>query len=72
MWDRYDMDPRENRAFMEHLAREIRDMRHDMAEVLRELREAQFVRMRLERDMPGYWDDSVRLGKVRKRIGEAL
>lgn len=73
MWDRNEYaDPREIRAFMEHLAREVRAMREDMHELLRECREAQFVRMRLMRDMPGYWEDSVRLGMVKKKIGDAL
>lgn len=71
MYERYN-DPREMRAFMEGLAREVHAMRSDLLEVIRECREAQFVRMRLERDMPGYWEDSVRLGTVKKRLGDAL
>lgn len=71
MWDRMS-DPEEMQRVIRQLWCEVSEMRRDMVEVLRECREAQFVRMRLERERPGYWDDSVRLGMVQKRIGDAL
>jgi len=70
MWDRY-ADPREASDFMRHLAQEVRQMRHEMQDVLRMVREAEYVRQRLMRDMPGYWEDSVRLGMVRQKFDEA-
>lgn len=71
MWDRMQ-DPREAERFMRTLVEEVRQMRLEMQEVLRMAREAEFVRKRLEYERPGYWDDSVRLERVRKRIGDAL
>lgn len=70
MWDR--LEPEELTRVLHFLSQEVREMRSEMREVLRECREAQFVRLRLERERPGYWEDSVRLGAVKKKIGDAL
>ena len=71
MWDRH-MNPEDLAHFMRAVATEVTEMRREMNDVLRELRQAQFVRERLHRDMPGYWEDAVRLGTVKKRLGDAL
>lgn len=70
MWDRYS-HPEEMVRFMQHVAREIDSLRADVHMLMREVRNGQLVRERLERERPGYWDDSVKLGHVCREFEKA-
>ena len=70
MWDRME-DPRDTRNFMNFVAREISMLRDEVNKVLREVREAEFVRERMNRERPGYWEDSVKLEYVRRKFEKA-
>lgn len=68
----YDpFDPREVRDYMRMVHGELRALREEQEYIVRELREAQYVRERLSRERPGYWDDSVRLGVVNEQFRRA-